>query len=265
MGYYIWNYRSTIESSNTGMASGGFEEKSDATFMKRCILTALLLGITYPVQGQLSQDNFGLYVTLTSDYRFRGISQTLNDPAFQAGFDLQLPSGFFTGVWASNVDFFANRFRSGPRDVEIDLYAGYSTDFHDDWSAIFSAVLYTYPGSSVDYDYLEFAAGLNYRDLATLQVSYSNDALARGESAVNYELGIQYPLTNGFEIGGILGFYDTSRLFGTGYAYGNAGISKSWPRLVVDLRYHDTDDDAVALFRSYAGSRWVASLSVPIM
>jgi len=233
--------------------------------MTKWILSALLLIAAQTAQGQLSQENFGIYVTLTSDYRFRGVSQTLNDPALQAGVDLQLPSGFFAGVWASNVDFFSNSFRSGPRDVEVDLYAGYSMEFHDDWSSVFSAVFYSYPGSSVDYDYAEVSAGLNYRDLTTLQIGYSNDALARGKPALNYELGVQYPLATSWEIGGILGYFDTSRLFDRSYAYWNVGLSRTWPRLVVDLRFHDTDDDAVALFRSYAGSRWVLSLSVPVM
>lgn len=233
--------------------------------MTKWILPVLLLLAAQTAQGQLARENFGAYVTLTSDYRFRGISQTLNDPALQAGFDLQLPSGFFAGVWGSNVDFFANRFRSGPRDVEIDLYAGYSSDFHEDWSAVVSAVFYSYPGSSVDYDYVEVSTALNYRDLGTLQVSYSNDALARGKPALNYELGAQYPLASSWEVGGILGYYDTSRVFDTGYVYWNAGLSKSWRKLVLDFRYHDTDDDAERLFRSYAGSRWVLSLSVPVM
>lgn len=233
--------------------------------MTKWILPALLVVAAPPAQGQLSQENLGIYVTLASDYRFRGITQTQEDPALQAGFDVQLPSGFFAGIWASNVDFFSNQFRTEPRDVEFDLYAGYSWQFHDDWSSVFSAVFYSYPDSSVDYDYVEVTTGLNYRDLTSLQISYSNDALARGKSALNYELGVQYPLTTGLEIGGLVGFFDTSKLFREDYAYWNIGLSKSWPKVVLDLRYHDTDDDAVEVFGKYAGSRWVLSLSLPLL
>ena len=44
-------------------------------------------------------------VTLTSDYRFRGISQTGEDAAIQGGFDLGFEPGFYIGTWASSVDF----------------------------------------------------------------------------------------------------------------------------------------------------------------
>jgi uncharacterized protein (TIGR02001 family) len=40
---------------------------------------------------------------LVSDYIFRGISQTQNQPAIQGGFDYNHASGFYVGTWASNV------------------------------------------------------------------------------------------------------------------------------------------------------------------
>src|SRR2546426_6418696 len=42
-------------------------------------------------------------MTLVTDYRFRGISQTLGKPAFQGGFDYAHASGFYLGNWNSNV------------------------------------------------------------------------------------------------------------------------------------------------------------------
>ncbi len=43
---------------------------------------------------------------VTTDYRFRGLTQTQNDPAVQAGFTLAHDSGFlYLGLWGSNVDF----------------------------------------------------------------------------------------------------------------------------------------------------------------
>ncbi|WP_022974490.1 TorF family putative porin, partial [Xanthomonas maliensis] len=41
---------------------------------------------------------------VTSDYVFRGISQTNGDPAFQAGLTYKHPSGFYAAAWTSNVD-----------------------------------------------------------------------------------------------------------------------------------------------------------------
>ncbi|MCL1090591.1 TorF family putative porin [Shewanella profunda] len=44
-------------------------------------------------------------ISLTNDYRFRGVSQTAGDPALQAGIDWGFDSGLSVGAWASNVDF----------------------------------------------------------------------------------------------------------------------------------------------------------------
>ena len=59
--------------------------------------------------------------TLTSDYDWRGLTQTDEDPALQASIDWADESGWYIGAWASNVDF-------GPGDpsYEVDLYTGFS-------------------------------------------------------------------------------------------------------------------------------------------
>ncbi len=66
-------------------------------------------------------------VALTTDYVWRGISQTNNDPAIQGQFDLSHESGFYIGAWASNVEFADGSKTS----LELDAYAGFSreTDF----------------------------------------------------------------------------------------------------------------------------------------
>ena len=54
-------------------------------------------------------------VAATSDYVFRGASQTDEGPALQAGLTYTAPAGFYVGAWASNVDF-----GSGGPNVELD-------------------------------------------------------------------------------------------------------------------------------------------------
>ncbi|MEJ2521643.1 MAG: TorF family putative porin, partial [Gammaproteobacteria bacterium] len=44
-------------------------------------------------------------VTATTDYVFRGITQSAEDPALQGSLDYEADSGFYVGAWASNVDF----------------------------------------------------------------------------------------------------------------------------------------------------------------
>ena len=42
-------------------------------------------------------------LSIVSDYRFRGISQTFVQPAIQGGIDYSHKSGFYLGNWNSNV------------------------------------------------------------------------------------------------------------------------------------------------------------------
>ncbi len=86
-------------------------------------------------------------LTFVSDYRARGISQTFFEPAVQASVDLTHESGFYTGVWASNI--------SGPSvaagaSMEIDLYAGFANDIKSVEGLSYTTGLfgYFYPNAS---------------------------------------------------------------------------------------------------------------------
>src|SRR5207244_6928689 len=68
-------------------------------------------------------------VTLITDYRFRGISQTIGKPAFQGGFDYAHASGFYLGNWNSNVSEVAG-YPGG--NLEMDFYGGYERAVGDD-------------------------------------------------------------------------------------------------------------------------------------
>jgi uncharacterized protein (TIGR02001 family) len=65
-------------------------------------------------------------VTLVSDYRFRGISQTYEGPAVQGGFDYSHSSGFYLGNWNANV---ASQVYTGGSGIEMDVYGGYRRSF----------------------------------------------------------------------------------------------------------------------------------------
>jgi len=60
-------------------------------------------------------------VTLTSDYRYRGLTQTLQRPALQGGFDYSYRGGIYVGTWGSNV----SSTLYPKSNMELDLYGGY--------------------------------------------------------------------------------------------------------------------------------------------
>lgn len=92
-----------------------------------------------PVTGNMS---------LVSDYRFRGISQTFEKPALQGGFDYAHPSGIYIGNWNSNVSEGAGFPAS---NLEMDFYGGWKKSFGDIGLDL-GAIYYYYPGSNANPD-----------------------------------------------------------------------------------------------------------------
>ncbi|HKZ73633.1 MAG TPA: TorF family putative porin [Steroidobacteraceae bacterium] len=135
-----------------------------------CAAATLLLA----AQGAYAQ--FSSTVTLTSDYDFRGYSQSAKDPALQGSLDYALPNGFAVGAWASNVDFGD----SVDGDIELDLYGNYTGEINDKTSWVAGFVYYLYPGSDASAtkvaigEYPEYYAGINAGPLSFKQW-YSND------------------------------------------------------------------------------------------
>lgn len=188
------------------------------------------------------------YATATTDYRFRGISQSDGSPALQLGVDIQHDSGLFLGIWTSTIDFDDEATRSNPRDLEIDLYVGYSRQWSRDWSSTFSVVRYAYPDTSFDYDYSELLAGIRYRDRIGLTVAYSNRVLGHDAAATDYEVDFAHPLGDRFSFSAVAGYYDLDQAFGTGYSYWNLGVSRDFGRFALDARYYDDSGTARQLF-----------------
>jgi uncharacterized protein (TIGR02001 family) len=105
-------------------------------------------------------------VTLTSDYVFRGISQTGGDPAIQGGFDYTHASGFYAGTWASNVGWIEDFQAYDKGNMEIDFYGGFrgpigKSDFTFDVGGIY----YMYPGDNDTGGYNDADTGEVYAAL----------------------------------------------------------------------------------------------------
>ena len=69
-------------------------------------------------------------LSLVSDYRFRGISQTNYQPAIQGGFDYAHESGLYVGNWNSTISWIANTTGNGVKaPLEMNFYGGLKKEF----------------------------------------------------------------------------------------------------------------------------------------
>lgn len=204
--------------------------------------------------------SFSWTAALTSDYAFRGVSQTLEDPAFQASFDYAHESGFYAGIWGSGVDF-------GPRtpNAEIDTYLGFAFPLADQWAGDVQIVRYNYVGGDESlYEYNELIGKLTWNETITGTIGWSNDVFNSGETGIYYGVGATYGWDSGTSVFGGVGYYDLGDVYaGTdGYVDWNLGVAQTFGAFELSLTYVDTDNDGTALFGEVAGNRVIAMAKV---
>jgi uncharacterized protein (TIGR02001 family) len=96
---------------------------------------------------------------IVSDYDYRGFSQTGEKPAVQLSIDYAHESGWYAGVWGSNVDDFDDG-GTNTASTEVDLYTGFSGEVGElGWDA--GITYYTYSGAS-DLNFAEIYGKLSY-------------------------------------------------------------------------------------------------------
>ena len=196
-------------------------------------------------------------VTLTSDYIFRGISQTGGDAAIQGGLDYSHASGIYLGTWASNVGWIEDYQGYNSGNVEIDLYGGYRGVLGP-VSYDVGVIGYFYPGDrptgTTRADTTELYLGIGWKWFsAKYSHSISDEtfgfANSRGSDYLN--LAVSYPLAEtGLTLGaswGTFSFdnngaydYDDLKISAT---YDMGKFSKLTSGVTLGVAYTDTDAD----------------------
>lgn len=203
-------------------------------------------------------------IGFASDYSFRGISQTDEGPAVQGSIDWSHDSGFYLGVWGSNVEF-------TDASIETDIYGGYSGDING-FTYDLGGIFYWYPGSDsdLDYNYVEAAAALGY-DFGPAAVStslnYSPDYFASSGDSFYWAGNVDVPLTFlPFEttLNGSVGhqWIEDNAAFGTpDYTDWGIGLSSNVYGFDVGVRYVDTDLDEPSECADNCGQKVIVSIS----
>ncbi|MBK8068311.1 MAG: hypothetical protein IPK27_11985 [Rhodanobacteraceae bacterium] len=209
----------------------------------RVLTAALLAALSAPAFAQDAEEEesgpFSFNIGVVSDYAFRGVSQTNEGPAFQGGIDYAHDSGFYAGVWASNVDFVDG----DGANAEIDFIVGWSTEFTDTIAFDVSLLRYAYHDQSA-YEYNELIFNLGVGDYLGFQLAYSNDVFNSDETGIYYQVNGSYPLPWWeLTLGGSLGHYDLDDALGDSYQDYSIGLSKPFGPMTVGLQWvHATDD-----------------------
>jgi len=174
-------------------------------------------------------------VTAVSDYDFRGITQTRQNPALQGSIDYAGESGFYVGGWASNVDF------GGDENVEVDLYAGFAGGETFPWDV--GIITYTYPMSNDVHDFSEIYASLGWKFLEG-KIWYSNNfgGGPAGDDALYYEGNATFELPANFGLGLHAGYSDGAYWGSDNYLDYSVGVTYTIGHFDLGLKYVDGSD-----------------------
>ena len=156
-------------------------------------------------------------VALYSEYEYRGIAQTSEDPALQLTLHYAHASGLYAGTFLSNVKWLEDTgdVLNLPTDarLEWDIRAGYKRGFAPGWTLDLGVLRYEYP-SSRNFrnelgkpDTTELYAGVSYAP-ATVKYSYALTQIfgvPDSEGSDYLELALSQPLTDKFTLNAALG------------------------------------------------------------
>ena len=197
--------------------------------------------------------------TATTDYRYRGISQSDGDPALQGTATLSHDSGLYGGVWASSLTDV-----SPAGEVEIEYYAGFAREIGSGTDLDVGLLYTTYPDASApgDPNYIEAYASLSHTlgpVTAEVGTFYApeQDSLGGDDNIYVYgDLTAGIPLTP-LSVIGHLGYSSGGLAPGGNYVDWSLGIEMDQGPFRVGLSYVDSDLDL-----PNADATLVASVSV---
>ncbi len=191
-----------------------------------------MLGFSQALVAQSPHD-FEATAWLTSNYVFRGITNSDNGPAIQAEIDYSYePLGLYAFVWASNIDL-----ADVDTDVEIDYGLGFSGELTEQMGWDIGAIYYHYPGAGDNpkFDYVEAYSELNYafNNIAlapylAMRFWYSPDFFGEDGAAAYLEGKIELTLPEDFILTGHAGYQGVSgdKFSGSaGYDYFDFSVS----------------------------------------
>ncbi|MCR5879389.1 TorF family putative porin [Phenylobacterium sp. J367] len=201
---------------------------------------ALALAGTAQAQEDAGPISLSFNVGAASDYVFRGISQTDEDPQIFGGVDATIGSIGYAGVWASNVEF------NNGTDLEFDIYGGIKPTVGAvtfDIGLIYYGYVDSPPGPDQDYWEGKLAAS-TAAGPATIGAAlyYSPEFFGETGDATYVEVNGALPLGESkFTVSGALGYQSVD--VGVDYTTWNLGLGLGLTdNISLDLRYWDTDE-----------------------
>ncbi len=233
--------------------------------MTKSLVAAAVLAATTMASGAANAE-VSMNIGATSNYIWRGVSQTNDEAAISGGVDYAHDSGFYAGVWTSslgNADAGQGPVAAGS---EFDYYLGFGGAFGDFGYDVNVAAI-TYPQLK-DWDFTEvglsgsysfFTVGLN-STVSSSVVDTTAGAETFIEGDMYYYLSAEFPLENDYSVGVTYGSYqfedDGVANTDLNYSHYQLAVTKSagdFGDVTLAYDQNDMDDDPTTDYKEDSG------------
>ena len=179
-------------------------------------------------------------VALSSDYIWRGMTQTDGDVALSGGFDITTDMGFYAGTWASNQSLAANA------SMELDVYLGFAGEMAENMTYDVGYISIQYPGNDAA-DFEEAYIAFNIYGLNILYSDGQDDGPSYAELAYSLDVG---PGTFNISYGEYEDNGDNA-LVGYDWGIGGFDIGFYYYDYQAELAANDDDGAYISIGRSF--------------
>lgn len=192
----------------------------------KLLRTVLASAIAAAAFSATTQAEVSTNIAVSSDYVWRGVTQTGYGAAVSGGIDYADESGFFAGTWLSNTNF---------GSAEMDLYLGYGGEAGDfGYSVTYN--YYAYPTID-DANFGELLLDFSF-NIVSFGLSYTvnSDVEEPGifvDGDLHYYIGAGFDLGNDWSLGATYGYYDfdydgDAAVGDVSYGYFQVDLGKSY-------------------------------------
>lgn len=156
-------------------------------------LTKIAAAVALSAAASSSFAEWSANATVSNNYLWRGLTQTVDEPMVSGGIDYADESGFYIGTWAANVSYAADDAYS----YEHDVYFGFAGEAGDIGYDV--GYLYYNYNDAAGIDFSEIYGSVSYEDFSlTAYVMVHTEAEESDAEAAALEAGYLYDYDFGF-------------------------------------------------------------------
>jgi len=214
-------------------------------FSKTLLLSGVLAASSLATTVQAAESPVTANFAVTSNYIFRGVTQTSDIAAVQGGIDYAHGSGFYVGTWMSNY--------STGSQYENDIYGGYTMEIGS-VGMDFGTILYRYPVGPTQSDLQEVYANFAIKDFEFgVALTISKEGNPADENDLYYWGSWSTDLKKDLSLGVLVGGYDYDAAATEDYNHYQVSLTKG--DFIFALDKNDLTGDAGDLRMSISWSQ----------